>query len=131
VSDYGYLKDELTLRGPADPTQVARLREQLGQQVAEDYLDFLSAHDGAEGAVGVLAPVAEVGRGEDLYPELDHLHGLVVFGSDGGLEAFGFDTGGTVVVVPWIGGREDAVPQGSFAQFLLRLVEGHLLDREA
>jgi hypothetical protein len=61
---------------------------------------------------------------------LDHLHGLVVLGSDGGLEAFGFDPAGTVVVLPWIGGREDAVPQGSFAQFLRRLIERRLLDRE-
>ena len=95
----------------------------------EDYLEFLTAHDGAEGAVGVLAPAAEVGRAEDLYPKLDHLHGLVVSGSDGGLEAFCFDPGGTVVVVPWIGGPADAVAQGSFMQFLRRLVEGRLLDR--
>jgi hypothetical protein len=129
VGDYSYLRDELTLRGPADQAQVARLREQLGRQVPDDYLEFLIAHDGADGAVGVLAPVAEIGRAEDLYPELDHLRGLVVFGSDGGLEAFGFDPAGTVVVLPWIGGREDAVPQGSFAQFLRRLIEGRLLDR--
>jgi len=84
-SDYSYLNDELTLAGPADQAQVARLREQLGRQVPEDYLEFLTAHGGAESAVGLLAAVAVGWPSGRLYPELNHLHGLVAFGSDGGL----------------------------------------------
>jgi hypothetical protein len=97
--------------------------------VPDAYLSFLMAHDGAEGAVGRLAPAAEVGWGQELHPALDHLHGLVIFGSDGGGEAFGFDTGANVVVIPWIGGREDAILQGTFSEFLVRLIEGRLLER--
>ena len=130
VSDYSYLEHELTLAAPADPAEVQRLRQEFGQQVPDDYLAFVAAHDGAEGPVGVLAPVAQVGRADDLYPELDHLHGLVVFGTDGGLEVFGFDATGTVVVIPWIGGPEDAMPQGPFTEFLRRLVEARLFNRE-
>lgn len=130
MPDYSHLEDELTLAGPADPAGLDRLRQELGTQVPDDYLAFLRAHDGAEGAVGRLAPVAEVGLADDLYPELDHLHGLVEFGSNGGLEMFGFDPNGGVVVIPWIGSPEDAIPQGSFAEFLRRLVEQRLFDRD-
>jgi hypothetical protein len=96
MSDYRHLKDELTLAAPADRGQVERLRQDFGPQVPDDYLEFLTAHDGAEGAVGVIVPAAEVGRADDLHPELDHLHGLLIFGSDGGLEAFAFDQTGAV-----------------------------------
>jgi hypothetical protein len=131
VPDYSHLEDELTLAGPADPVEVDRLRQEFKTQVPDDYLAFLKAHDGAEGAVGRLAPVAEVGLADDLYPELDHLRGLVAFGSNGGLEMFGFDRNGGVVVMPWIGGPEDAIPQGAFAEFLRRLVEQRLFDRDS
>jgi hypothetical protein len=126
---YEHLRAKLALAAPAGKATVARLRHELGQQVPDDYLAFLAAHDGAEGAVGVLAPAAEVGRGADLYPELDHLHDFVIFGSDGGGEAFAFEPGGRVVVVPWIGGAEDAIPQGTFTEFLSMLTDGRLFER--
>jgi hypothetical protein len=129
MSSFDHLRDELTLAGPADPRQLARLRQDHGPQMPVEYLSFLAAHDGAEGAVGALSPAPEVGRGEDIHPELDHLHGLVIFGSDGGNEAFAFDEEGRVVVIPWIGGCEDAVPQGTFFEFLTRLVESRLFER--
>jgi hypothetical protein len=131
VAGYEYLRAELALAAPASAESVARLREEFGPQVPEDFLTFLSAHDGAEGAVGVLTPAVEVGRGADLYPALDHLHDLVIFGSDGGGEAFAFDPGGQVVVVPWIGGTEDAIPQGTFNEFLSRLVGGTLFEQRS
>jgi hypothetical protein len=131
VFDYRHLEAGLSLAAPADRAQVERLRQDLASQVPDDYLAFLTAHDGAQGAVGVIAPVAEVGRADDLYPELDHLHGLVIFGSDGGLEAFGFDRSGAVAVIPWIGGPEDAIPQGSFAEFLCRLSRGTTIRTRA
>jgi hypothetical protein len=96
----------------------------------DEYLAFLSAHNGAEGAAGVLDPAAEVGRGADLYPELEHLREFVIFGSDGGGEAFAFSPDGGVVVIPWIGGTEDTIPQGTFNDFLRRLVDGKLFDRD-
>jgi hypothetical protein len=131
MSDYSYLETELTLAAPADAADLERLRRECGAQVPEQYLAFLKAHDGAEGAVGVLHRAAEVGRAEDFYPELDHLRRLVVFGSNGGLEAFCFNPSGAVVVLPWIGGPEDTIPQGSFSEFLRRLVEQRLFDRDA
>jgi hypothetical protein len=126
VPSFDHLRAELTLAAPANTDDLARLRLELGPQVPPDYLAFLEAHDGAEGAVGELSPAAEVGRAEELYPELGHLAGLVVFGSNGGGEAFVFDPDGRVLVVPWIGGRRDAIPRGTFSEFVSRLVEGNL-----
>jgi hypothetical protein len=129
MSGYEHLRTEFALAAPADEAAVARLRQELGDQVPDDYLAFLAAHDGAEGAIGVIDPAAEVGRGADLYPELDHMRDFVIFGSDGGGEAFVFDSDGRVLLVPWIGGTEDAIPQGTFTDFLPRLVEGRLFER--
>ena len=129
VSSYDYLEHELTLAEPADPRQITYLRRDHGPQVPEEYLSFLMEHDGAVGAVGLLAPAAEVGWGQELHPALDHLHGLVIFGSNGAGEAFGFDSSAHVVVIPWIGDREDAIPQGTFMEFLDRLIEGRLFER--
>jgi cell wall assembly regulator SMI1 len=84
VSAYDHLEAELALAAPAEPGSVDQMRQEFGPQLPDEYLAFLTAHDGAEGAVGVLAPAAEVGRADDLYPALDHLAGLVIFGSDGG-----------------------------------------------
>ena len=129
MGDFEHLLTELTLAAPADAEAIARLRDEYGAHIPDDYLAFLSAHDGAEGAVGVLVPAAEVGRGAELYPELDHLHDFVIFGSDGGGEAFAFTSSG-VVVVPWIGDADNAILQGTFTKFLDRLVEGRLFDRD-
>ena len=60
----------------------------------------------------------EVGRAEDLYPGHAHMDGLVVFGSNGGLEGFCFDHDGSVLVIA----------QGSFSEFLVRLVNQTLFE---
>jgi hypothetical protein len=109
VPSFDHLRAELTLAAPANTDDLARLRRELGAQLPPDYLAFLEAHDGAEGAVGELSPAADVGRAEELYPKLGHLAGLVVFGSDGGLEAFAFGPDGQVLVVPWIGSATNAI----------------------
>ena len=88
----------------------------------------MSQHDGASGAVGMIDPAAEVSLGSERNPGLDHMHELVVFGSTGGGEAFAFDVTGHVVLVPWIGDLTDALPQGTFSEFLSRFVEERLFD---
>ncbi len=64
-----------------------------------------------------------------LYGELDHLRGWTLFATDGGGEAFVFTDAGEVLVVPFIGDREDAVRQGSFHDFLKRLAHGLSFER--
>jgi hypothetical protein len=113
---------------PPHPDDLDWLRKDVGPLVPAEYLAFMEQHDGASADVGELWCAAEVGRGRDVAPEVEHLAELVVFGSDGGLEAFAFDAAGQVVVVPWIGSEQDAVPQGSFTEFCARLEEGRILS---
>jgi SMI1 / KNR4 family (SUKH-1) len=105
---------------PPHPDDLHWLRKDVGSLLPADYLAFMEQHDGAGGTEGDLWSAAEVGRGRDVCPEVDHLAELVVFGGNGGGEAFTFDADGQVVVIPWIGGAEDAIPQGSFTEFLAR-----------
>ena len=99
-----------------------------GRQVPDDYLAFLSQHDGAGGAVGMIDPAAEVGLGSERNPGLDHVHELGRVRLHRSGEAFAFDVTGHVVLVPWIGDLMDALPQGTFSEFLSRLAEERLFD---
>jgi hypothetical protein len=116
---------------PPHPDDLHWFRKDIGSIVPADYLAFMEQHDGARADAGDLWSAAEVGRGGDVAPEVDHLAELVVFGSDGGLEAFAFDADGQVLVIPWIGSAAEAIPQGSFTEFLVRLDEGGMFDRES
>jgi hypothetical protein len=109
---------------PADAKQAAA---NLG--LPQDYVAFLREHDGAEGFIG--KNYARFYGRADLVaaPDLDHLRDLVVFGSNGGGEAYAFDGDGTVVVVPWIGSRDDAIPQGAFEAFLRRLHDDRIYEQ--
>jgi hypothetical protein len=114
---------------PPHPDDLDWLRKDVGSVVPAEYLAFIEQHDGATADAGDLWAAAEVGRGRDVAPGVEHLAELVLFGSDGGLEAFAFGEGGEVVVIPWIGTERDAIPQGSFTEFLTRFDEGRLPDR--
>lgn len=126
MGDFEYLATDMTLRPPAPADALTRAMNTFSGRLPSEYVDFLRQHNGAEGAVGELVRVEELSLADDEYPELDHLAGLVVFGSNGGLEVFAFDPDGQVLVIPWIGGREDAIPQGSFVDFTRRLIAGEL-----
>ena len=126
---FDHLQPELEPAAPPHPDDLHWLRKDVGSLLPEDYLAFIAQHDGAHGAVGDLWPAAEVGRGKDVVPDVDHLADLVVFGFGGGGEAFAFDAQGQAVVIPWIGGEADAIPQGTFTEFTKRLVEGRLFEQ--
>jgi len=129
------LWDEADLAGSgASDEEIRRAEEELGRRLPDDYLEFMRWRNGGEGAVGEegyahLCAVGELAEFNAAYAELDHLSGFLLFGSDRGGEAFAFTDEGDVVVVPFIGGAEDAVPQGSFAEFLLRCASGRTLER--
>jgi hypothetical protein len=131
VAKFDHLRRELAWpAAPAQPAAIDRAEKALGGQLPSDYRAFLLEHNGGEGAIAQLMPVEQLALAEEAYPELDHLAGWVVFGSDGGGEAFVFNEAGEVLLVPWIGSREDAIPQGSFTEFTQRLVKGELFERE-
>jgi len=124
---------EMTLNEPATPEAIARAESVLGVRLPAEYVAFLLEHNGGEGPVGeegwgAFHPIEDLPQMQTDYAGLDHLGGWIIFGSDGGGEAFVFDQEGSVLVVPWIGGREDAVPQGSFTEFVQRLAAGRMLD---
>lgn len=107
-----------------------QVTQRLG--LPRDYVDLLVEHDGARGFIGEnyvdFYGTSELTE-EAGFPELDHLANVVVFGSNGAGEAFAFDATGHVVMVPWIGGTEDAIRQGTFEEFLRRLRDDRLFDR--
>ncbi len=105
---------------------------QLGVSLPAEYVDFLKLTNGGEGFIGggyaQLWPIEELYSQNQKYQIREFIPGLLVFGSNGGGEAFGFDTRAQdwqIVQVPWIGeGWKDAQPLGpTFDQFLKHLFE--------
>jgi SMI1 / KNR4 family (SUKH-1) len=103
--------------------------------VPADYVSFLKTTNGAAGFVRKggayvdlwsTGTMIEANRG---YEVSKFAPGLLLFGSDGGGEGFGFDmrdSPWSIVVVPLVGMHwEDAVVNGtSFVDFLERLCDG-------
>ncbi|MFZ2165944.1 MAG: SMI1/KNR4 family protein [Propionibacteriaceae bacterium] len=120
----------LPRRAGADPGVLQQALSDLRVTPPEDYLQFMLASDGAEGAVGEgyvqLWSAGELVELNEGYGVKEFAPGLVLFGSDGGDEAFAFDTSTSparIVNVPFIGmAREEATVLGStFAGFLSTL----------
>ena len=96
----------------------------------DDYRGFLRLHNGGEGFWGdnylILWSVEELGEFNFEYQVDEYAQGLILFGSDGGGEAFAFDNRVTpppVVKVPFIGMDLTHVKPvaNSFEQFLSSL----------
>ena len=135
MDDVLALTRAMDLRPPASETEIAIAEQTLGAKLPLDYVEFLRLHDGGEGPVGAegwarFIPVEKLSEENRQCSELDHLKGFLVFGTNGADEAFVFNDAGEVLVVPWIGGREDAIPQGRFAAFVRRLADGLLFQRD-
>jgi cell wall assembly regulator SMI1 len=117
----------------ATPETVRQGEAQLGIRLPPDYVEFITAMNGGEGFVGdnyvILWSVDELPRFNREYNVPEFAPGLVMFGSDGGGEGFGFDLrsqNARVVVVPFIGmgwtDAEEIAP--SFREFLEKLSRG-------
>jgi hypothetical protein len=105
-----YTLTEGQLDAPAYPNVVEGLSGSLGVSLPSDYLDFLRQHNGGEGFIGDNYII--FWRAEELVDfnreyEVDkYAPGILLFGSDGGGEGYGFDTqtdGMPIVSVPFIG----------------------------
>jgi hypothetical protein len=90
---------------------INQLKEDLGLQLPDDYISFLRDTNGGEGFIGPNAYIV-LWRAEDLgpmnkaYQVNSYAPGLLLFGSDGGGEAFAFDVtaeGMPIVGVPFVG----------------------------
>ena len=82
----------------------------LAQSLPSDYLQFLGEHDGGEGFIGdsylILWKSGELATFNCEYEVEQYAPGIVLFGSDGGGEGYGFDTREAtmpIVRIPFIG----------------------------
>ena len=100
----------LNSRAPATSAAIASFESASGKQLPRDYVEFLMTTDGAEGFVSnayvILWTVDELASLNEGYEVEENAPGLLIFGSDGGGEAYGFDTrqtDWTIVQVPFVG----------------------------
>jgi len=105
-----YSLTEGQLDPPADPSVVQGLSSNLEVPLPRDYLDFLRQHNGGEGFIGdryiVLWKAEELADFNREYEVGKYAPGILLFGSNGGGEAYGFDTRSAampIVRVPFIG----------------------------
>ena len=92
-----------------------------------EYVDFLEHFDGGEGFIGksyiIFWRLNDLLKFNIAYKVSDYAPGLFLFGSDGGGEAFGFDTRSAskrVVSVPFVGMEWEAAREvaPNFSKFL-------------
>jgi hypothetical protein len=115
---------------PAEAEAIRRLEVESGLNLPVEYKEFLRQQNGGEGFIE--SAYAMLWRAEELlemnksYQVHDYAPGLFLFGSDGGGEAFAFDTRTDVkqiVTVPFVGMElSEARPMASnFNEFLEEL----------
>ncbi len=104
----------------------------LGHSLPSDYLQFLREHDGGEGFVGsnylILWKTEELSDFNREYEVGVYAPGLLLFGSNGGGEGYGFDLRNAdtpVVRVPFIGMdlKYAVVVANSFSDLLTQLAK--------
>lgn len=129
----GRLLDDFAFEECATESAISALG---GLRLPEDYLSLLREANGGEGFVGEQYLI--LWRAEELIDfnreyEVDtYAPGLVLFGSTGGGEAFGFDTRSepySVVLVPFVGmdlGHATKVAE-SFSRLIERLAANETL----
>jgi hypothetical protein len=94
---------------PASPALIAQAQATLSFLLPADYVQFLQQMNGGEGSLGkayvALWRVEELGDRNAGYEVAEFAPGLFLFGSNGGGEAFAFDTRTDqfrIVAVPFI-----------------------------
>ncbi len=122
IRELAELTADLTKAPGAQLTAIRDREAELGITFPDDYVEFMMSSNGAEGFVGGdrlyvrIGPIEEMMNDQLQQTLAKDRPGLVVFGSDGVLEAFAFDTCGdevTIVMFPWIGLDDDeTLPQG-------------------
>ncbi len=114
-------------QAPASESALSAVREALPATIGDDYFAFLATANGGEGFIGdsyvVIYSTDDVLALNRAYEVHRFAPGLVLFGSNGGGEAFAFDShsqAASVVQVPFIPLRAQlAEPLGnSFSSFL-------------
>ncbi len=130
------IKDGVLNEG-ASERLLAECKASLSCDLPSDYLQFLRKHDGGEGFAGetyiVLWRAEELADFNREYEVDQYAPGILLIGSNGGGEAFGFDTHDAampVVRVPFVGmDRQLAIAVGdSFSSSLGELAKVKVSD---
>jgi SMI1 / KNR4 family (SUKH-1) len=110
---------------------IATFRRATGRALPQDYIDFLKRHNGGEGYIGgeyvMLWKLEELEEFNRDYEVREYLPNVLLFGSDGSGEAFGFRTSGKptweVITVPFVGMSPELCEKvaGSFSEFMTSL----------
>jgi hypothetical protein len=128
INTYG-----LEVNPPIDSNKVKKVESVLGVTFPDDYVEFITYTNGAEGSIGenylVLWVIDEIVELNEGYSVNEFAKGLVLFGSDGGDTAFAFDTRTNemrIVTVPFIGMGLDEITTISntfngFLEYLLNI----------
>ena len=116
------------LNDGASEAAIAAAQLELGRALPSDYLDFMRISDGGEsgnGPILILWEIAEVpgwSRAYLKYSPFEDSDELLLFGSNGGGELFGFDwnADGAIVEPPAIGMERDQLLHcaDTFTEFL-------------
>lgn len=118
-AEFKLLAGALTLRASATASAIERFQTDSGVKLPEDYVGFLLHSNGADGPVGETGYVSmwaidELSELNGGYRVAEYAPGLLLFGSDGGDEAFAFDLRDSampIVEVPFVGmSLDEATP---------------------
>lgn len=130
------LLSETEMQPPCPPDELADFTEMVGPVPHRDYLEFIARHNGCDGPVGTegyigLWPIDEVISGTEQANTEEFAPGLLLFGGDGGNEAFAFDRqdpAWPIVMVPLVGmsRKEMKFVAGTFTEFIRRLAADEL-----
>jgi hypothetical protein len=133
VTDMRGILDALDRRPPATDAAIAESEKHSGTKLPAEYVEFLRLANGGAGFVGkntyvMLWGVEELAPMNQSYEVQKYAPGLLIFGSDGGGEAYGFDTRTAqppVVQMPFVGMAWSVARfmGGTFSVFLERLRE--------
>ena len=116
----------------ATDAAIADAESKLHTKLPGEYVDFLKMANGGEGFVGknyvIIWGVQDLAAMDDSYEIQKYVPGLLVFGSSGGGDAYGFDIRGPqwqIVRVPFVGMQWDVAEPiaSSFGKFLCWLDE--------
>jgi len=125
-----HLLEKFNLETAATDETIRSSEIELGLRLPDQYVQFLKIGNGGEGFIGesyaIFWGVSELSSLNASYESNKLAPGFLIFGSDGGGEAFGFDTRGLnwpLFQIPFVGlDWNSARPLGnSFDEFLERL----------
>ena len=104
------IAEEFLLNEPTPEESLENIETKLNIKLPSDYILFLKEANGGEGFIGenylILWKAEELGPYNHDYQVAEYAPGIFLFGSNGGGEAFGFDTRThpyKIVQLPFVG----------------------------